>query len=53
MFEDLSARVKQDEEEAARVQKEQDELLQKDADARQQAVELLAELEMERDGAGS
>ena len=49
MFEDLSARVKQDEEEAARVQKERDELLQKDADAHQQAVELLAELETERD----
>ena len=49
MFQDLSARVQQDEEVAARVQKEQDELLQKDADARQQAVELLAELETERD----
>ena len=33
MFEDLSARVKQGEEVAARVQKERDELLQKDADA--------------------
>ena len=49
MFEDLSARVKQDEEVAARVQKEWDELLQKDADASKRAVELLAELEMERD----
>ena len=49
MFEDLSARVKQDEEAAARVQKEQDELLQKDTDASQQSIELLAELEMERD----
>ena len=34
MFEDLSARVKQDEEAAARVRKEQNELLQKDTDAR-------------------
>ena len=49
MFEDLSARVKQDEEAAARVQKEWDELLQKDTDARQLAVELLAKLEMEWD----
>ena len=49
MFEDLSARVKQDEEAAARVQKEWDELLQKDVDASQRAVELLAELETERD----
>ena len=49
MFEDLSARVKRDEEAAARVRKEQDELLQKDADASQQAIELLAELETERD----
>ena len=49
MFEDLSVRVKQDAEEATRVRKEWDEMLQKDADARQQAVELLAELEMERD----
>ena len=42
-------RVLQDEEVAARVQKEQDELLQKDAEASQWAVELLAELEIERD----
>ena len=35
MFEDLSARVKQDEEAAARIRKEQDELLQKDAAASQ------------------
>ena len=34
---------------AARVQKERDELLQKDAKASQRAVDLLAELEMERD----
>ena len=35
MFEDLSARVKQDEEATAKVQKEQDALLQKDANASQ------------------
>ena len=33
MFEDLPARVKQDEEAAARIQKERDELLQKDTEA--------------------
>ena len=49
MFEDLSARVKRDEEAAARVRKERDELLQKDADASQRAVELLAKLETEQD----
>ena len=49
MFQDLSARVQQDEEAAARVRKEWDELLQKDAEAYQQAVDLLAELERERD----
>ena len=49
MFEDLSARVKQDEEAAARVRKEWDELLQKDVDANQRAVEFLAKLETERD----
>ena len=47
MFEDLSARVKLDEEAAARIRKEQDELLQKDAAASERAVEVLAELEME------
>jgi len=45
MFEDLSARVKVDEEETARLRKERDELLQKDATARERAVELLVELE--------
>ena len=49
MFEDLSARVKVDEEAAARLRKEQDELLQKDAATSEQAAELLAELETERD----
>ena len=48
MFEDLSARVKQDEEAAARIQKEWDKLLQKDAEASQRAIELLEELERER-----
>ena len=49
MFKDLSARVKLDEEAAARIQKEWDELLQKDAAASKQAVKVLAELEMEQD----
>ena len=49
MFQDLSARVQQDKEVAARVQKERDELLQKDAEAAEQAIDLLAELEIERD----
>ena len=49
MFQDLSARVQQDEEAAARVQKEQDKLLQKDAEASQWAIELLEELEREQD----
>ena len=43
------AKVKLDGEEAARIQKERDELLQKDATASEQAIELLAELETERD----
>ena len=47
MFEDLSARVKLDEEDAARIRKERDKLLQKDAIASERAGELLAELEME------
>ena len=45
MFEDLSARVKLDEEAAARIRKERDELLQKDAAASERAVEVLSELE--------
>jgi len=49
MFEDLSVRVKLDEEAATRIQKERDELLQKDATASERAVEVLAELEMEQD----
>ena len=49
MFEDLSARVKMDEEATARLQKERDELLQKDVAASERANKLLAELETERD----
>ena len=49
MFEDLSARVKVDEEATTRLQKERDELLQKDAVASERASELLAEVQMERD----
>ena len=49
MFEDLSARVKVDEEATARLRKEWDELLQKDATANERVGELLAGLEMERD----
>ena len=45
MFEDLSTRVKLDEEAATRIRKERDELLQKDAEASQRAIELLDELE--------
>ena len=43
MFEDLSVRVKLDEEDAARLRKERDELLQKDAMASERAGELQAE----------
>ena len=49
MFEDLSARAKLDEEEIARLQKERDELLQKNAAASERASELLAELQTEQD----
>ncbi|XP_066311530.1 uncharacterized protein [Miscanthus floridulus] len=49
MFKDLSARVKLDEEDVARLQKERDKLLQKDTMASERAGELLAELEIERD----
>ena len=49
MFEDLSARVKANEEATTRLRKEQDELLQKNATASERAGELLAELQMERD----
>jgi len=49
MFEDLAARVKLDEEEAAQIKKERDELVRKDVEASKRAVEVLSELEMERD----
>ena len=49
MFEDLSARSKLDGEEIARLQKERDELLQRNAAANEKAGEVLKELEMERD----
>ena len=49
MFEDLSARSKLDEEEIARLRKERDELLQRNATANEKASEVLKELEMERD----
>ena len=42
-------RVQRDEEAAARVRKEWDELLQKDAEASQRAIDLLVELETEQD----
>ena len=44
MFEDLSARTKLDEAEIARLRKERDELLQKNAAASERADELLVEL---------
>ena len=49
MFEDLSARSKLDGEEIARLQKERDELLQRNAAANEKAGEVLKELEIERD----
>ena len=48
MFEDLSVRVKLDEEEAARIKKGRDELVQKDVEARKRAAKVLNELETER-----
>ena len=49
MFEDLSARSKLDGEEIARLQKERDELLQRNAAVNEKASEVLKELEMERE----
>jgi len=49
MFADLSARVKLDGEEAAKIKKERDELVRKDVEASKRAAEVLSELEMERD----
>ena len=48
-FEALSTRVRQDEEEVARVRREQDELLQRDAETHQRILDLLGEVEKERD----
>ena len=48
-FDELSDREWRDEEEAARLQKEWDELLQRDAETRQRIIDLLAEAEKERD----
>jgi len=48
-FEALSARSRKDDEEATRVRKEQDELLQKDAETRQRILDYLGEVEKERD----
>ena len=49
MFADLSAKVKLEEKEAARILKERDELLEKNAQASKRAAEVLKELEMEQD----
>ena len=48
-FEALSARSHKDDEEADRVRKEWDELLQKDAETHQRILDLLGEVEKERD----
>jgi len=48
-FEALLARLRRDEEETTKVRKEQDELLQKDAETRQRNLDLLAEVEKERE----
>ena len=48
-FEALSARLRKDDEEAAKVRKEQDKLLQKDAETRQRILDLLAEVEQEQE----
>ena len=48
-FDELSERAWWDEEEATRLWKERDELLQHDAEARQRALDLLAEVEKERE----
>ena len=49
MFQDLSVRARQDEEEASKLRKERDDLLQQDAETRQQALDLLATVEMEQE----
>ena len=49
MLQDLAARARHDTEEAARVQKQRDKLLQRDAEARQWIVDLLGEVEKEQE----
>ena len=49
VFEALSVRSRKDDKEATRVRKEQDELLQNDAETRQRILDLLSEVEKERD----
>ena len=49
MFEDIAARVKLDEEEAAQIKKVQDEMVWKDVEASKRAAEVLSKLETERD----
>ena len=48
-FEALSVRLWRDGEEATKVRKERDELLQKDAETHQQILDLLAEVKKERE----
>ena len=48
-FETLMVRSWRDNEEAAKVRKEQDKLLQKDAETRQRILDLLAEVEQEQE----
>ena len=48
-FEALSVRSRKDDKEAIRVMKERDELLQKDAETHQRILDLLGEVEKERD----
>ena len=48
-FEALPTRVRQDEEEVARVRREQDELLQRDAETHQWILDLLANAEKEQE----
>ena len=49
VFKTLSARSRKDNEEATKVRKEQDELLQKDAENHQRILDLLAKVERERE----
>ena len=48
-FEALSVRSRRDDEEAAKVRKERDELLQKDTETHQWILDLLAEVDKERE----